>query len=180
MHIKIKIILILLAMAQLAPALKTDASQPIQIVADSLTVDQKNMISIFRGNVQITQGSIKAHATTAEASQDKAGNKLIHMLGAPVTFSQLNDDGERTEGQGNQFDYSTKTNLAILIGRARVKKGANLVMGDKLTYNTKTQIYSANSTNSNGITTSKSGRVTVILQPEQKGESGHKSSFKLQ
>ena len=40
-------------------------------------------------------------------------------------------------------------------------------MGDKLTYNTQTQIYSANSNNANGVSTTKSGRVTVILQPQK-------------
>ena len=158
-------------------ALKTDAAQAIQIIADHLSVDQKNMVTIFTGNVVLTQGSILVHAQKAEASQDPAGFKLLHLLGAPVTFSQLEDDGEKVEGQGNSFDYSTKDNLAILVGRARVKKGDNLVMGDKLTYNTQTQIYSASSNNSNGTSNSKSGRVTVILQPDQKGSNGNKSSF---
>jgi lipopolysaccharide export system protein LptA len=44
-------------------------------------------------------------------------------------------------------------------------------MGDKLTYNTKTQVYSASSANANGVNSTKSGRVTVILQPNQKGQS---------
>lgn len=163
-----------------ASALKTDASQPIHIDADHLTVDQKNMVTVFTGNVVISQGSMLAHANLAQASQDKDGYKTIHMTGSPVTFSQLNDDGDKTEGQGNVFDYNTKNNLAVLTGRARVKKGDNLVMGDKLTYNTKTQIYSANSNDANGVSTTKSGRVTVILQPQKGGGSGSDSTIKLQ
>ena len=87
--------------------LKTDASQPIQIIADHLTVDQKNMVSTFTGNVIITQGSMNAHASLAQASQDSAGYKTIHMTGSPVTFSQLNDDGDNVhddDGGGCEDD----------------------------------------------------------------------------
>jgi lipopolysaccharide export system protein LptA len=160
--------------------LKTDASQPIQIIADHLTVDQKNMVSTFTGNVIITQGSMNAHASLAQASQDSAGYKTIHMTGSPVTFSQLNDDGDKTEGQGNIFDYTTKNNLAVLTGRARVKKGDNLVMGDKLTYNTQTQVYSATSNNADGVSSKKSGRVTVILQPQKGNNNGVNSTLNFQ
>lgn len=157
-------------------ALKSDTSQPIQIVADHLTVDQKTMTSTFTGNVIITQGSLTAHSNTATANQDAAGNKYVHLVGTPVTFSQKQDDGEMMNGQCNIFDYSTKDNMAILTGRARINKGGNLVMGDKLTYNTQTQIYNAISNNANGVNSSKSGRVTVILQPDQKGNNGKQSA----
>ncbi len=158
-------------------ALKTDSEKPIQIVADHATFDQKNMVSVFTGNVVITQGSLTAHAANAKASQDSNGYQNITLMGNPVTFSQLNDDGEMTQGQGNNFDYNSKNNLAVLTGRARVKKGDNIVMGDKITYNTQSQIFSATSTNANGVSTTKSGRVTVILQPDQKGQNGKKSIF---
>lgn len=156
-------------------ALKADSSKPVQIDADHATFDQKNMVSVFTGNVVITQGSLVVHSERGTASQDKEGYQTIQLFGNPVTFSQLNDDGEKTEGQGNNFQYTTKNNLAVLSGRARVKKGDNLVIGDKLTYNTQSQIFSANSTNANGVTTTKSGRVTVILQPNQKAQDGNKS-----
>lgn len=169
-----KIILIMLSMliVQTCFALKSDESQPIQIEANHATADQLKMITVFSGNVVVTRGSMIVHSNTAEASQDTGGYKTIHMVGTPVTFSQLNDDGEKTEGQCNDFNYNTKNNLAILTGRARVKKGDNLVMGDKLTYNTQTQVYSANSNNANGVSNVKTGRVTVILQPNQKGQNG--------
>lgn len=163
-------LLLLIFIAPFSFALKSDESQPIQIVADKATADQINKVTVFTGNVVVTRGSIIVHSNTAEASEDKSGYKIIHLVGTPVTFEQLNDDGEKTEGQCNDFEYNTKNSLAILTGRARVKKGDNMVIGDKLTYNTQTQIYSATSNNANGVSNTKSGRVTVILQPNQKGQ----------
>lgn len=174
------VFIILGCMSPAVYALKTDAAQLIHIQANGGTLDQKNMVSVISGNVIITQGSMVVHANTARVSQDKDGHQTISLVGNPVTFSQLNDDGEVTRGQGNTFDYNTKNNLAILTGRARITKGANLVMGDKLTYNTQTQIFTAVSNNANGISTTKSGRVTIILQPNQKGQNGTNSKIKLQ
>jgi lipopolysaccharide export system protein LptA len=170
------LIVVLMSYASGAWALKGDESQPIQIVADHLTVDQKTMTSTFTGNVVITQGSLTAHSNSATASQDPNGYKNIHLVGTPVTFSQMEDDGQMMNGQSNTFDYSSKSNLAVLTGRARINKGGNLVMGDKLTLDTKTQVYNAISNNANGVNNSKMGRVTVILQPEQKGKNGTSSS----
>lgn len=160
---------VLSVFSSLCFALKSDESQPIQIVADRATADQINKVTVFTGNVVVTRGSIIVHSNTAQASQDKSGYNIIHLVGTPVTFEQMNDDGEKTNGQCNDFEYNTKNNLAVLTGRARVEKGENLVIGDKLTYNTQTQIYDAMSNNANGISSAKSGRVTVILQPNQKG-----------
>jgi lipopolysaccharide export system protein LptA len=167
-------------LVQLAVALKSDESKPVNITANSWTGDQLNKILTFSGNVVATRGSMIVNAATAQVTQDQQGNKRIHLIGAPITFSQLNDDGEKTEGQCNDFVYDTAKNLAILTGRARVKKGDNLVMGDKLTYNTKTQIYSAMANDANGISSNKKGRVTVILQPNQKGSNGNTNSINLQ
>lgn len=154
-------------------ALKTDATKPLQIEANTLNVDQKNMTSVFTGDVVITQGSLVAKSNMAVASQDKDGFRYVVLTGAPVTFKQLNDDGEWITGQGNKFDYNTKNNLAILTGRAMVKKKDNFVSGNQITYNTQTQMYSAASHSVDGITPTQttSGRVTVFLQPQTKADS---------
>lgn len=147
-------------------ALKSDEKQPIRIDADTATADKKNMISIFTGNVVITKGSLIVHADKGVASEDKLGNRTLTLYGKPVTFVQTADDGQKIEGQGDRFDYNSKSSLAVLTGRARVKKGKNVVIGDVLTYNTKTQVYSASAGLGNGINRHKSGRITVILDQE--------------
>lgn len=160
---KISICLALFCISQVAVALKADADKPIQIDADHATVDQKQMLSVFDGQVVITKGSLIAHADKGVASQDTAGERIIDLYGKPVTFVQTADDGEKIEGQCDHFNFNTKNSLALLIGRARVKKGKNIVIGDTLTYNTETQVYSAVSNFGNGVNKKSGGRVTVIL-----------------
>lgn len=144
-------------------ALKGDETKPVQIEADQATLDQKQMETVFTGKVVITRGSILIHADKGVADQNPNGDKTVKLFGDPVTFQQTMDDGKLVAGQANRFDYATQTNLAILTGRARIKKGNDMVTGSKITYNTKTQVYSVNSMPANGINKAKLGRVTVIL-----------------
>lgn len=144
-------------------ALQQDMTKPVQIVADHALLDEKNKSTVFSGNIVITRGSLVIHAATGTASQDLNGDRILDLYGSPVVFQQLTDDGKEVIGQCNHFNYDTKTALAILTDRARVKKGKSIIIGDKLTYNTKTEVYTALSTRKNGITHQSSGRVTVIL-----------------
>jgi lipopolysaccharide export system protein LptA len=153
----------------LSYAIKGDESAPLQIEADHATLDQKQMVTVFSGKVVITKGSLVVHANEGTATQNSAGERTLNLTGNPVSFVQKADDGELIEGQGNKFDYNTKTSLAVLNGRARVKKGKNLIVGDALTYNTQTQVYSAQATRANGVQDKSSGRITVILDGQQNG-----------
>jgi lipopolysaccharide export system protein LptA len=167
-------LLILVGVHLSANALKGDDKKPLQIDADSATVDQKTMTSEFIGNVVITKGSLIVHADKGVASEDKEGSRILILYGKPVAFEQMQDDGVKIVGQGDKFEYNSKTNLAILTGRARVKKGKSEVIGDVLTYNTQTQVYSATSTFGNGIKKSSGGRITVILDQVPSNGSSNK------
>ena len=164
---KICCIIVLTIIPALSFALKGDEKQPLQIVADSATLDQKQMVSVFTGNVVITKGSLVVHADKGVANEDKQGNRTLTLYGSPVTFVQAQDDGGKIEGQGDKFEYNSKSSLAVLTGRARVKKGKNAVIGDVLTYNTQTQVYSVTSNFGNGVNKTSGGRITVILDQDQ-------------
>ncbi len=168
---KASILVTLSAIPVFALALKGDEKQPLQIDANSATVDQKTMISNFNGNVVITKGSLIVHADKGIASQDKDGNRTLTLYGNPVTFEQTQDDGGKILGQGDKFEYNSKTNLAVLTGRARVNKGKNEVIGDMLTYNTQTQVYSATANFGNGVQKKSGGRITIILDQDTNGNS---------
>ena len=160
--------IILILAVSFSYALKGDEKKPLQIDADSATVDQKTMVSEFMGNVVITKGSLVVHAERGVASEDKAGSRTLLLYGSPVTFEQIQDDGVKIMGQGDKFEYNSKTNLALLTGRAKVRKGKSEVIGDMLTYNTQTQVYSATSNFGNGIKKTSGGRITVILDQGSK------------
>lgn len=168
--------LVLITAINSSYALKGDDQKPMQIDANEATLDQKNMVTVFSGNVVITKGSLVVHADKGTANQDKDGDRVVVLVGSPVTFQQTADDGELIQGQANDFNYNTKSHLAVLKGRARVKKGNNEVIGDVLTYNTDTQVYSAASPIANGLTKKSGGRITVILDQQDNKQNGTKNT----
>ena len=67
---------------QTAHALDSDRNQPISIEADQGSLDQKNQVTVFSGNVQIKQGSLQMKAQSVRVSQDRSGNQT--MLAKPL------------------------------------------------------------------------------------------------
>jgi lipopolysaccharide export system protein LptA len=150
-------------------ALTSDTDKPVQISAEHGEANQQNQTTMLSNNVTIIRGSITINADRGTVALDKNGDKLITLWGSPIRFSQRQDNGEMISGQCNLFNYNTKTNLAILQGRAKMKKGSDQISGETISYNTQSQIYSANGVAANGINKKqRAGRITIILNNLEK------------
>lgn len=150
-----------------AYALQSDSKQPIQIEADQGSLDQKNQVTVFSGNVQIKQGSLQMKAQSVRVSQDRSGNQTMLATGSPVYFRQQLDGGKGlAEGWGNRAEYNSAQHLVKLIGNAKVQRGGDLAQGEAISYNMKTEVYTVLGGNAVG---NKNGRrVKVIIQPNNK------------
>ncbi|QMT31048.1 lipopolysaccharide transport periplasmic protein LptA [Alysiella filiformis] len=165
LNTKIKPILgiILLAGSLNAHALESDRNQPIAIEADQGSLDQKNQVTTFSGNVIIKQGSLNIRAANVRVSQDKSGNQTMNAEGNPVKFGQQLENKGYVEGQGTRVEYASATGLVKLSGNAKVQRGGDVAVGDVITYNMRTEVYTVLGGNVTGA--KKGGRVSVIIQP---------------
>ena len=135
-----------------AHALESDRQQPISIEADQGSLDQKNQVTVFSGNVVVTQGSILMRAATARVSQDKNGNQTMNAQGSPVYFRQTLDDNKGTaEGWGDRAEYVSATNTG------------DVATGNAISYNTKTEVYTVLGGNATG--SKNNPRVHIVIQP---------------
>lgn len=145
---------------------KADSSKPIELAADRGSLDQKQGINILEGNVVATQGTLSMRADKTIVTRDAQGNQTLQAFGNQAQFRQkLDGKNEYIEGQANRVDYTSVTNQVVLTGKARVKRGADLVTGEQITYNTVTEIYQVQGSNPTASGGAK-GRVTVIIQPK--------------
>lgn len=148
----------------MAHAEKADRNKPIEITANTGSLDQLKGVTTWSGNVVVIQGTLKLNADHVTVTQDKQGNQTMHATGRIVTFRQKMDGkNEWVEGQSSVLDYTSAIHLAVLTGNARVKRGEDLVIGNVITYNTETELYQVNGGPSSAPN---KGRVTVILQPK--------------
>ncbi|MCF7522168.1 lipopolysaccharide transport periplasmic protein LptA [Neisseria sp. ZJ106] len=155
-----------------APAfsLQSDSRQPIEIEADSGSLDQKNQTTTFSGNVIIKQGTLNIHAAAVTVSRNDKGEQQMKASGSPVRFSQtLDGDKGTVNGQGNTVEYASATGLVKLTGNAQVKRGGDIAQGSVITYNTRSEVYTIDGTAKSGVrSAAKSGRVSVVIQPSSK------------
>lgn len=144
-------------------ALESDQNQPIEIQADNGTLDQLKQVTVFTGNVIVNQGTIDIRAARIEVVRTPDGNQLMTATGSPVKFKQQLDDNKGwVNGNAQKVTYQSATGLVTLIEKARVQRDGDVVTGNTITYNTKTEIYTAAG---NKAASGTGRRVTVVLQP---------------
>ena len=67
---------VLLAAAPSAHAEKADRSKPINLEADTATVDDVKKVSIYEGNVILTQGTLQIRGNKLVVTEDAEGFQL--------------------------------------------------------------------------------------------------------
>lgn len=139
----VKFALLGLGLATLQPALarQDDRQQPANITAKSFDATQQaNGIIHYKGNVLLTQGTLKATGALATVYLD-ADNSVTRVVitGNQAHIEQLDDNGNLMQGNAATLDYDNVKQVAVLTGNATVsQKGRGSAKGDQLTYNTQT------------------------------------------
>ena len=156
-------------------ALSTDSEHPIEIEADTAELDDQKNVTIYRGNVVVTQGSIRmtGETMTVYYNEEKDLDTVI-MEGHPATYRQLPDNSEiYDEAEALRMEYYENKNLIVLIDQAVVKQEGLRFSGSRIDYDTlNSKIKAKGSTkqadsNEQG-TDSGSGRVKITIKPKDK------------
>ena len=163
-----------LALAGPVMALSTDREQDLQVEADSAELDGIEGISVYRGNVVVTQGSMRitGHTLTVHFS-DGGDLELAIMNGSPATYRQLPDGAEDyDEARARKLEYYPHRDSVILIDRAWVKNPDGSTMtGNRIEYDTaqsrvKVQGRAAPAT-AGGNDADAGGRVKIIIKKKK-------------
>ena len=138
-HLKCVLAIILASMMNCAFALSTDKEKDIEIEADSAEMDDLKGITIYRGDVVVTQGSIRmtGHTMTVYFT-DSDDMELVIMQGTPATYRQLPDDSETYDkAEALQMEYYALKDYIILIDKALViKPNGSRMSGSRIEYDT--------------------------------------------
>lgn len=122
----------------LGSALTSDREQPIKIVADRAEADDQSRIAIYRGDVVITQGTMRITGETVWIYYDE--NKDITKLvsqGEPAHFRQLPDGKQDFEtADANRMEYYTQQDLIFMKGNARYGQGSDSIRAEEIVYDT--------------------------------------------
>lgn len=166
---RILIGLILLIGSIMSYSAPIDKDQPVTIEANSAQMDDQNGLSVYSGNVTITQGSLHITADKVTAYHENKGMSKIVADGNPAHYEQAGNgkDGP-VNASANTISYLTDQNKIILTGNAKLEQQGNIVQGQKITYDMQRKTGSASSS---GTTQKENGRVKMIFQPKSSSTS---------
>lgn len=148
-------------LSDFAFALPDDQQQPIHVTANSAV--QENNTVTYRGNVIIVQGSVRIEADQVVIQHEKGKLQKATATGKPARFQQQPDvDGGLITGSANTLIYHNSDQRVELLQDALVDRDKSTVKSDRIEYLLSTKTVRADTSPTNG-----SGRVEMILQPNQ-------------
>lgn len=119
-----------------ALALPEDADQPIHIRADNVEYDQNGNRVIYRGSVQVDQGTLRVTAETLTIDlQD--GKKVLRITAedTPAHYQQQMEAGEEpVRAQALTIVYHTQDERVDLMGEANLEQEGSTLTGDLIVY----------------------------------------------
>ena len=131
-------------LSQPAAAEKADKEKPINLEADRVNIDDAKKVSVFEGNVVLTQGTLVIRADRMIVREDAQGFNHGTAFGNPVTFRQKRDGvDEYIEGEALRVEYDGRIERLQLFNRAQLKRGADEVRGSYISYDQPTEIFNA-------------------------------------
>lgn len=129
--------------------LNQDTSQPVQVTADQLAVNNADGTVVFSGNVVVIQGEMKLAAGEVKVTYGTEQNDIESLVASGgVTVTNLGDAAEAREAV-----YTIDSGVIVLAGDVLLTQGPSAMAGQKLTINLK---------DGTGVM---EGRVTTTFQP---------------
>jgi len=143
---------------------KADRDKPVNLEADTVTLDDIRKISVYQGNVVLSQGTMMLRADHVQVTQNAEGLDKVTATGRPVTFRQkVEGRDEFIEGFANRIEYDGVNSQLELIGQAQLRRGSDELRGAQISYNAKTEFYKVVG---QADATTPAGRVRAVIRPK--------------
>ena len=150
-------------------ALPSDRDQPIRIQADSAELDDRQGVAVYRGDVIITQGTLKITGDTVTITQTASGDiDVFTSVGNLAYYEQKPAvDKDIVKAYGKTIQYFASNERIVLIDQAKVIQEGNTFEGEKIVYDTRRQIVNAGRATGSNVSTPRP-RIDMVIQPKNK------------
>lgn len=163
-------VILLLGITRPSWALETDKNQPIRVQANSAEFNPNQGTAIYKGSVEIQQGSLKVLAEKVTVYRTPAGSidKIIaESPKDPVHLQQQpNPEDPIVNAYAMKIHYQAELQQVDLTGNARLENGQDRFTGERILYHLQTRrIQAWGDTSDKASPTEDKGRVKIILYP---------------
>ena len=157
------LLLLLLLLPAIGTGLASDRDQPINIVADRATVNEKTGNNVYEGNVYLQQGSLVLQGSKMTVQLADNTIDTLVLTGDPATYQQRPDGKEFDQhAEAGRIEFYANEDRIILLGNARAwQSGGKKINSDRIVFDLKSDTVNAGN--------SKPGdRVQITLPPDSK------------
>lgn len=155
----------LLAPYPSATARKSDRDQPIKLSADQAEIDNVKGVSVYRGDVVLTQGTLKITGEVMYVYYAPDSRELDHIVveGHPASYQELPEgESEYVHAKAPRMEYYTAGPRRIrLLQGATLWQGPNTFHGKQVVYNIEADQVVARSGQD------KTNRIHITIYPNQ-------------
>lgn len=144
-------------------ALDDDQEQPLYIESDAAELDDKQSLSLYIGNVEVEQGSMRIFAdeVLVHHRPNRQPQKII-AVGNPVRYRQaVEDDPDDIKGRALRMEYEADRDEITLIDEAELTQGEDRFASDRIVYNRITARVTA------GTSAQGRERVKIRIDPQE-------------
>jgi lipopolysaccharide export system protein LptA len=168
-----------ICLAAPAGAERADRDKPINLEADRVTIDDAKKVSVFEGNVVLTQGTMMLRADRMTVREDPQGFQYGVATGNLAYFRQKRDGvDEYVEGWAERIEYDGKAERIQMFNRAHMKRANDEVRGNYISYDQPTEFFRVVGAQDNTAGAHTAGRVRAVIQPKSKDGKDGKDAAK--
>lgn len=156
-------------------ALPEDAQQEMVILSDSAELDRKAGVVIYKGNVVLTQGTLKIESDRLMILRNGDVVEQAVAEGNPARYQQqIQAEQQLTTASGQRIDYFSTRKEVQIQGDAQLHQEGNQFSGEKITYDITNERVLASSSEPEDAVDPQTGeaekpqRIKVVIQPEKK------------
>ncbi len=138
-------------------SMQQDTSAPVEVTADSLSVNQSNGTALYQGNVVIAQGDMRLAAPRVLVVYSEQAGRIerLEATGGVVLVS-----GEEA-AEAERADYNIEAGTVVMSGNVLLTQGPNALTAERMTVNLETG------------SAQMSGRVKTVLQQQDEEQTGN-------
>ena len=140
-----------------------ERTEPVQLRADRIVIDQKSGVSRYQGNVQFRQGELQITAARAEARHRDNVLVSVTAQGSPVTFRDLPPDRTQPlEGVAQRLEFEAETRRVHLYEQVNIRHDGESVEAGSMHYDPALELVTAER--------DEQTRVYTAITPRREGE----------
>lgn len=115
--------------------MKVNPDQPVEITAESLSVDQTDGSAIFKGNVVIGQGEMRLNAQKVRVEYGREGTPQDGKITKVFASGGVTLVSGSEAAEAQQADYDIENGVVIMIGSVIITQGRNAISAERARIN---------------------------------------------